>query len=148
MSSPHPAFGVTTTLPCLGTTALPTAASHPMGSGMYSQSNLIYFPGIILSVLMGIFSRCVALFAPPVKQREAVRATWKRVTPQTRVRGGAPQPWPTAPLSGPSPPRKAHRPLRLRLSGSTRFPYITPNTSRTCRRSLLGPRRWMKNLRS
>lgn len=108
--------------------------------------SLVFY--IILSyLLLGIFSRRLSL-PPPVKQREAVRATWKRVTPQTKVRGVALQPWPTALPSVPSPPRKARRPLRLRPRGSTRFPCITPNTSPACRRLLPARRRWTKSRRS
>ncbi len=47
------------------------------------------------------------VFFCAVKQREVVRAMWTLVTPQTRVRGAALQPWPTAPPSDPSPQRGA-----------------------------------------
>lgn len=47
------------------------------------------------------------MFFCAVKQREVVRATWTLVTPQTRVRGVALQPWPTVPPSDPSPQREA-----------------------------------------
>lgn len=64
-----------------------------------------------------------------VKQRAAVRATWTPVIPQTKVRGVAPQPWPTAPHRATTPQKKVPEPRPLRRRRSLKFHCITPSTN-------------------
>lgn len=64
-----------------------------------------------------------------VNQRAVVRAMWTPVTPRTKVRGVALQPWPTAPRHVRKPQREAPQSPRPKHKRNTRFPSITPNTS-------------------
>lgn len=66
-----------------------------------------------------------------VKQREAVRAMWTPVTPLTKGRVVALQPWLTALPHVLSPQRKAPHLPPPNHKRNTRFLSITPNTSQT-----------------
>lgn len=79
-----------------------------------------------------------------VKQRAVVRAMWKHVTPLTKVRGVALQPWPTAPHRVLKPQREVPQSPRPNNKRNTRFHSITPNTSPARPQQRL----WMKSMKN